>query len=105
MQGRGKRGSIVMVGDGKVVVPVDLLCIDIKLLAQQRHERKHISLFDDTVAIRLFKAKNALVKGTAPLKFLQFKRLKLEKTIKLLKRSIFFVLRKPYAFSHNWPWS
>ena len=92
-----------MVGDGKVVVPVDLLCMDIKLLAQQRHERKHISLFDDTVVIRLFQAKNALIRSTAPFKLLQVKRLELEKTIKLLKQSIFFVLRNAYVFSHILP--
>ena len=41
-----------MVGDGIVVVPVHLLHLGIKLLAEQGDEREDIGLLDDAVTLR-----------------------------------------------------
>ena len=52
MQCRCQRGAIIMVGDGIVVVPVHLLHLGIKLLAEQGDEREDIGLLDDAVTLR-----------------------------------------------------
>src|ERR1700730_280600 len=49
MERRGKRRTVIMVGDGKVVVPVDSLGLQVKVLVQKGEEHQYIGFFFNLV--------------------------------------------------------
>ncbi len=49
MERRGKRRTVIMVGDGLVVVPVDSLGLQVKVLVKKGEEHQYIGLLDNLV--------------------------------------------------------
>src|SRR6266849_845716 len=47
MERRGKRRTVIMVGDGIVVVPVDSLGLQVKVLVKKGEEHQYIGLLDN----------------------------------------------------------
>lgn len=69
-----------MVGEGIVVVPVNLLRVQIHLLTEQGEQGQHIGLLDDTVMLGALDPEKGLVGGPTPLIAVLIKRLQLKKT-------------------------
>src|SRR5262249_22689410 len=61
MEGWRKRGTIVMISNWIVVVPVDLFCFAIKFILQDGKEHQDISLFDNLVLLDFLYPDNTLI--------------------------------------------
>src|SRR5215472_778738 len=92
-----------MVSDREVIVPVDSLGFEIKILIHHSKKHQDIGLLDNTIAHYWLYTQQTLVGGRTSLKFFLIEWLKLEEAIKLYKKSCVAVLWNTQMGNHIMP--
>src|SRR5579859_7020808 len=92
MQRRRQRRAIIVISDRIVIIPVDLLRFEIKLIIKDCQQHQHIRLLDNAVSLHCFHSQNGLIGTMASVVLVLIERRKLKKAIKLFEEPRLFVL-------------